>query len=191
MMALDLYFSAPIQLLIVLRQFTSIDARYISPFQQSYPSHIPLGACYGTDDLFGSLSYASPYLAVSSTCIAAWTVFLYFAGSSDRNGHTHHGYFMDHRHISWLHESTFCRLYRASDTDLFASSAPVGVSVWAFQGVTLSFHLLEYQFYEAACKFLSTLRKLASCLTFSVRNVSHPVPSHYREKRSGGTSPWT
>lgn len=84
------------------------------PFQQSYPSHIPLGACYGTDDLFGSLSYASPYLAASSTCIAAWTVFLYFAGSSDRNGHTHHGYFMDHRHISWLHESTFCRLYRAS-----------------------------------------------------------------------------
>lgn len=48
----DLYFSAPIQLLIVLRQFTSIDVRYISPFQQSYPSHIPLGACYGTDDLF-------------------------------------------------------------------------------------------------------------------------------------------
>lgn len=110
----DLYFSAPIQLLIVLRQFTSFDVRYISPFQQSYPSHIPLGACYGTDDLFDSLSYASPYLAASSTCIAAWTVSLYFAGSSDRNGHTHHGYFMDHRHISWLHESTFCRLHRAS-----------------------------------------------------------------------------
>lgn len=96
----DLYFSAPIQLLIVLRQFTSIDARYISPFQQSYPSHIPLGACYGTDNFFDSLSYASPYLAASSTCIAAWTVSLYFAGSSDRNGHAHHGYFMDHRHIS-------------------------------------------------------------------------------------------
>lgn len=76
--------------------------------------HTPLGACYGTDDFFGSLSYASPYLAASSTCIAAWTVSLYFAGSSDRNGHTHHGYFMDHRHISWLLESTFCRLHRAS-----------------------------------------------------------------------------
>ena len=110
----DHYFSAAVHLLIVLRQFTSIDARYISPFQQSYPSHIPLGACYGTDDLFDSLSYASPYLAASSTCIAAWTVSLYFAGSSDRNGHTHHGHFMDHRHISWLHESTFCRLHRAS-----------------------------------------------------------------------------
>ena len=105
---------ASMPLLIVMELLYLIDVRYISPFQQSYPSHIPLGACYGTDDLFGSLSYASPYLAASSTCIAAWTVSLYFAGSSDRNGHAHHGYFMDHRHISWLHESTFCRLYRAS-----------------------------------------------------------------------------
>ena len=68
----------------------------------------------GPMTFFGSLSYASPYLAASSTCIAAWTVSLYFAGSSGHNGHAHHGYFMDHRHISWLHESTFCRLYRAS-----------------------------------------------------------------------------
>ena len=44
--------------------------------------HTPLGACYGTDDFFDSLSHASPYLAVSSTCITAWTVSLYFAGSS-------------------------------------------------------------------------------------------------------------
>ena len=74
----------------------------------------------GPMTFFGSLSYASPYLAASSTCIAAWTVSLYFAGSSDRNGHAHHGYFMDHRHISWLHESTFCRLYRASYDLTFA-----------------------------------------------------------------------
>lgn len=76
--------------------------------------HTPLGACYGTKDFFDGFSHASPYSAISSTHIAVRTVSLYFAGSSDRNGHTHHGHFMDHRHISWLLESTFCRLHRAS-----------------------------------------------------------------------------
>lgn len=112
----DLCFSAPVRLLIVLRQPTSL-LRMSNTFPRSdnpIRYHTPLGACYGTDDFFDSLSYASPYLAVSSTCITAWTVSLYFAGSSDRSGHTHRGCFMDHRHINWLLESTFCRLYRAS-----------------------------------------------------------------------------
>lgn len=80
----DLCFSAPVWLLIVLRQPTSL-LRMSNTFPRSdnpIRYHTPLGACYGTDDFFDSLSHASPYLAVSSTCITAWTVSLYFAGSS-------------------------------------------------------------------------------------------------------------
>lgn len=157
----DLYFSAPIQLLIVLRQFTSIDVRYFSPFQQSYPSHIPLGACYGTDDLFGSLSYASPYLAASSTCIAAWTVSLYFAGSSDWNGHAHHGYGPPaYQLASWVNLLPTLPSFTRFD---FRHISHVGVYG-------------RYP-YLSDCQFS---RNFLRCVIFSITNESHPASSQYR-----------
>ena len=80
----DLCFSAPVRLLIVLRQPTSL-LRMSDTFPRSdnpIRYHTPLGACYGTEDFFDGFSYASPYSAISSTHIAVRTVSLYFAGLS-------------------------------------------------------------------------------------------------------------
>jgi hypothetical protein len=62
------------------------------------------------------------------------------------------------------------------------ASTPFGVLEQAFPGVTPSFHLSENQFFETIF-FRSSFQSsfvLAPRLTFSVRNVSHPVlnPAH-------------
>jgi hypothetical protein len=80
-------------------------------------------------------------------------------------------------------EKSRLRLLSADFTELLTEkqlhvSPPVGVSVWAFQGVTPSFHPSDCQFYEAFQRLLSIRFFFASRLTFSVRNVSHGC--HFR-----------
>ena len=76
--------------------------------------------------------------------------------------HSHHMHFVDPRPIGYaIHLWTafvllsqitvsLSRLHRAFDKANF-SALPIGVSGEAFQGVTLSFHFLDYQFYETDC----------------------------------------
>lgn len=68
--------------------------------------------------------------------------------------------------------ANFCRLLRALYHNSCCMELPhIAVLRQAFQGVTLSFHLSEYQFSKNRIQifyFHTTL-----CVTFSVTNVSH------------------
>lgn len=83
--------------------------------------------------------------------------------------------------------ANFCRLLRALYHNSCCMELPhIAVLRQAFQGVTLSFHLSEYQFSKNRIQIFHFHTTL--CVTFSVTNVSHSClrqrheqTAHYRQ----------